>query len=46
MQLQHEPPRPWLVQQPGGTLSLNRRSALIADDQVDSIEALAILLEW
>ena len=28
------------------SLRLNRRSVLIADDQADSVEALALLLEW
>jgi len=27
-------------------LRLNRRSVLVADDQADSVEALALLLEW
>jgi CheY-like chemotaxis protein len=37
----------WLVQARRDILPrLNRRSVLIADDQADSIEALAILLEW
>src|SRR5687768_7174876 len=37
----------WLVRARRDTLPrLNRRSVLIADDQADSIEALAILLEW
>jgi CheY-like chemotaxis protein len=39
--------RSWLTQvDRNGHLRLNRRSVLIADDQRDSIEALAILLEW
>lgn len=40
-------PSPWLPQPDQDMLErLNRRSVLIADDQVDSVEALAILLEW
>src|ERR1700760_3775757 len=40
-------PTPWLPQ-PDHPMPerLNRRAVLIADDQADSVEALAILLEW
>jgi len=38
---------PWLTQpEESGLLRLNPHSVLIADDQADSIDALAILLEW
>ena len=40
-------PESWLAQVADHHgLHLNRRSVLIADDQVDSVEALALMLEW
>ena len=40
-------PKSWLTQaEHTGEPRLNPRCVLIADDQVDSIEALALMLEW
>jgi CheY-like chemotaxis protein len=46
-QLPHRDKGNWITlsQQPGNR-RLNRRSVLIADDQADSVQALAIILEW
>lgn len=37
----------WMTQSADASnLRLNRRSVLIVDDQIDSVQALSILLEW
>lgn len=46
-QLPHRDSVNWITQlQQSRNHRLNRRSALIADDQVDSVQALTIILEW
>lgn len=46
-ELPHRDSANWIAhsRQPGSP-TLNRRSVLIADDQIDSVQALAIVLEW
>lgn len=47
MPLQQRAAEPWLTHLGNHHgLRLNRRSVLIADDQVDSVEALALVVEW
>jgi CheY-like chemotaxis protein len=47
MPLSQTPPQSWLARATEHhKLRLNRRTVLIADDQADSIEALALLVEW